>query len=748
MKEDKMEINDTNKEEREIKSPIKKRRKQNIITFGNLSPIISDYSTRRNRSRSKSKSPKNEKNLIFSQKPFSQNQNKKEKKLSSLQISLSESQLKNVTQKLTQLKNDFSILSEYEKTIFKDTTLDIMFIMDITGSMGMWLKEAKENITNIIDEIFENNPGSQIRISFVGYRDFTEINELQGHYVSLNFTNNVNDVRKFISTIDCFGGGDEPEDVVGAFNIALGMNWVSDARYAVLVCDAPCHGKKYHNITYDKYINGDPKGLILEDLIKDFKKKNITLYCIEINDSTKIMFRIMKDIYNDDSMFHIETLGNAVNKFSFFVAFSASLTLTYVTYSKVKFENVIDNFRNQTIEMIAKKYYSNFNNYNIDDNRENIISQIENLNLNENEQKMFDFINRLDSLNLNNNNNNSINIEKNNLSDNSYIHINLNSQIFPNYCGKIYNVNFYSIHLSTNLNLLINWNKVLYQKNYFQSAIQFLNNFEHDVSSSNYILEANDNLRNINYECFIPQEIKVKEFNDINLFIDNYLVKSVICSYISDSFNIRIFEDLPSLKQFIKFKQFSLIEIINNINEKFPSNYLLCSNKLSFPSNDISIPSKKILDAFSHFSFQYSEGNLLISNLVLDEKCNLITKYKIYKNCKEDYKDIMKFFISHYCNEICYKLKLFNPKRLKKNEEIKIDFFTRDKISDSKLCECCKIPMTSKEKCCQFCSKKILDSQINCKCEKCGNNFSFSLYYYNMKMICIPKKCENCTFHF
>ena len=55
MKEDKMEINDTNKEEREIKSPIKKRRKQNIITFGNLSPIISDYSTRRNRSRSKSK---------------------------------------------------------------------------------------------------------------------------------------------------------------------------------------------------------------------------------------------------------------------------------------------------------------------------------------------------------------------------------------------------------------------------------------------------------------------------------------------------------------------------------------------------------------------------------------------------------------------------------------------------------------------------------------------------------------------
>ena len=249
MKDEKMEINDTNKEELELKSPIKNRRRHNIITFGNLSPIISDYSSKRNRSRSKSKSPKKDKNTIFKQ--YSQNQNQKEKKLTSLQISLSESQLRNINQKLTQLKNDFSILSEYEKTIFKDTTLDIMFIMDITGSMGMWLKEAKENITNIIDEIFENNPGSQIRVSFVGYRDFTEMNELQGHYVSLDFTKDINDVKQFISSIDCFGGGDEPEDVVGAFNIALNMNWVSDARYAVLVCDAPCHGKKYHNIKHN-----------------------------------------------------------------------------------------------------------------------------------------------------------------------------------------------------------------------------------------------------------------------------------------------------------------------------------------------------------------------------------------------------------------------------------------------------------------------------------------------------------------
>jgi hypothetical protein len=740
----------------EIKTPPRKRKKHIFPKITNISPIIKNSS---NRSRSRSplnsslKSPKSKKNENSKKIMFPNVKNLKVK--NSFQVSLSEIQLKNLNEKLTHLKSDLTVLSEYERTIFKDTTLDIMFIMDITGSMGMWLKEAKENITNIIDEIIENNPGSQIRISFIGYRDFTDLNELKGHYVSLDFTNNVNDVKKFISNIDCYGGGDEPEDVVGAFNIALNMNWISNARYAVLVCDAPCHGNQYHKITYDKYKDGDPKGLILENLIMDFKNKNITLYCIEINDSTKIMFNIMKNIYSDEHMFHIENLGNAVNKFSFFVAFSASLTLTNATYNKVKFEDVIENFRNQTIEMIVKKYYSNFNNNIDDDNRENIIAQIENLNLNENEQKMFDFINRLDSLRLNNDNssiynNGKINndIEKNNIIDNYNIQINFNSEIFKNFIGKQYNVNFYSIQLSNNLNLLINWNKVLYQKNYFESKIHFLDFFEVDVISNKYNFAAKDIIRDCYFDCLLPQQIKSKDLNNINLFIENYLLTPTICSYIADSFNKRIFEEFPILKQFIKFKSFSVIEILNNSIVNFPTNYFLCSNNLSFSSEEYLIPSKNILDAFSHFSFQFSEGNLLISNLIVDEKNKLITNFNFYKNEKDDYKNIMKFFISHYCNEICYKLQLMNPRRKKNKIEITSEFFLKDKITEIKLCECCKIPISSKEKICVNCNKIILNSQINSICEKCGNNFNYSLYYYNMRMISLPTKCENCTFHF
>ena len=39
----------------------------------------------------------------------------------------------------TVLKNDYKIIEEYESLIFKDTCIDIMFIMDLTGSMSGFL---------------------------------------------------------------------------------------------------------------------------------------------------------------------------------------------------------------------------------------------------------------------------------------------------------------------------------------------------------------------------------------------------------------------------------------------------------------------------------------------------------------------------------------------------------------------------------------------------------------------------------
>ena len=335
---------------------------------------------------------------------FKKSKKKRPKQLTTFQKEYIESQKENFEKNYQILKEDFKLIEEYEKKVFKDTNLDIMFIMDLTGSMGTWLNEAKKSVKNITEEILDNNPGSKIRISFIGYRDFMDAKQKR-IYHSKEFTEDINDFNKFLSRLDCYGGGDEPEDVVGALKVGLDMDWQSNAKYAVLVCDAPCHGKKYHDISYDKFEDGDPDGTLLEDVMKKFYEKGITFYCIEIDKNTSKMFNIMREVYNDNNKFHVEKLGNSVNQFSFFVSFSASVLLGNTKYNKITFAEILSNYRNEIIEKIISKYMNksniNYSNNKINNNNcitVQLINEIDNLNLGDKDKKLLDFINRMSTL--------------------------------------------------------------------------------------------------------------------------------------------------------------------------------------------------------------------------------------------------------------------------------------------------------------------------------------------------------------
>ena len=256
------------------------------------------------------------------------------------------------------LKNDYKIIEQYEELIFKGTSIDIMFIMDLTGSMGSYLSETKRNIKKITEEISEHNPGSKIRLGFVGYRDY-ETKEEKRKYEIIDFTENIDNFITSIKKFNCYGGGDQPEDIAGGLNEALKMEWKSTARYVVLVCDAPCHGSKYHEIYIDTFKEGDPAGLEIEDLMQKFKNMNITFYCIEINSSTKKMFEIMKNVYNDESKFCVEKIYDSVENLSFIVAFSASELLGNTKYNKCDFNQVLEKCRKDSIDKIMKKYNQN-----------------------------------------------------------------------------------------------------------------------------------------------------------------------------------------------------------------------------------------------------------------------------------------------------------------------------------------------------------------------------------------------------
>ena len=330
-----------------------------------------------------------------------------------------------------------------------------MFIMDLTGSMGMWLNEAKQNINNIINEITENNPGSKIRVSYVGYKDFSSIGE-ERKYSSKEFTENIKEITDYINTLTCSGGGDIPEDIVGALKHALKMNWESEAKYAILVCDAPCHGKQYHTISYDRFPNGDPDGTTLESIMEQMRLKGITFYCLEIDSSTEKMFSIMEKVYNNNKKFHIEKLWNST-EFSFFVSFSASVILGNEKYGKLRFKDLVAKYRKESIENIMKKYINNDININYNDNLDlDLINQIENMQLGGEDRKLFDFINRMNDLNINNAEKNNIDDNNNNnsneINNNNFIEIKLNKDTLLFYNER--NINYIIRGITYNTNPL------------------------------------------------------------------------------------------------------------------------------------------------------------------------------------------------------------------------------------------------------------------------------------------------------
>ena len=176
-------------------------------------------------------------------------------------------------------------------------TLDLLFIMDITESMQDLLDETRDSIKYILDKIKRDSPGIDVRFAYEGYRDFADLKEGQKYY-TIDFETDLDLFKSKLDGIKAIGGGDDAEDVAGGLNSGLNMNWRSNARYAILIADAPAHGNQYHTQeVQDDYGSGDPNGLVLEDLMEKYVDNNINLCLTKIDEYTDIMFDKMIKAY-------------------------------------------------------------------------------------------------------------------------------------------------------------------------------------------------------------------------------------------------------------------------------------------------------------------------------------------------------------------------------------------------------------------------------------------------------------------
>jgi len=127
-------------------------------------------------------------------------------------------------------------------------SIDLVILMDCTGSMSSYINDATQKINFMVDSIKHKHADSIVRVGFVAYRDHCDGDD---RIKTIEFTEDVNAVKNFIASQRAHGGGDGPEDIAGGLQAALEMDWKSDARCIVLVADSPCHKEEFHTYGSD-----------------------------------------------------------------------------------------------------------------------------------------------------------------------------------------------------------------------------------------------------------------------------------------------------------------------------------------------------------------------------------------------------------------------------------------------------------------------------------------------------------------
>ena len=149
--------------------------------------------------------------------------------------------------------------------------MEIVFVLDTTGSMGGLIDGAKKKIWSIVNQMVAAKPQPEIRVGFVAYRDKGDAYVTQVHDLT-------SDLDKSFATLDKFeagGGGDTPEHVNAGLHDAVSkLSWSKNGSgsksYQVifLVGDCPPHMDYNDGLNYKTDVETAAKRGILVNAIR------------------------------------------------------------------------------------------------------------------------------------------------------------------------------------------------------------------------------------------------------------------------------------------------------------------------------------------------------------------------------------------------------------------------------------------------------------------------------------------------
>jgi hypothetical protein len=109
--------------------------------------------------------------------------------------------------------------------------LDLVFVMDTTGSMRAELQDLQANLVGVIRVL--HRLASSLRVGFVAFKDRGDEYLTLVHPLEPMEGANVDRIVAFVHSLSADGGGDDPEPIDVALEQAVEMPWRAHSRVVV-----------------------------------------------------------------------------------------------------------------------------------------------------------------------------------------------------------------------------------------------------------------------------------------------------------------------------------------------------------------------------------------------------------------------------------------------------------------------------------------------------------------------------------
>jgi hypothetical protein len=174
----------------------------------------------------------------------------------------------------------------------RDIKTDLVISFDTTGSMYPCLAEVKRNTASLTERLFREIPS--LRVSIIAHGDYCDKDKT---ITTLDFTDDQEKIKKFITDAPSTNGGDFPECYELVLRTCKSLSWRTDAtmKSLILIGDAPPHGK-----------NENPEKIDWREETESLKNRNIQIFSVQcLNNGNRESFSFYSEIAMTTNGYHV-----------------------------------------------------------------------------------------------------------------------------------------------------------------------------------------------------------------------------------------------------------------------------------------------------------------------------------------------------------------------------------------------------------------------------------------------------------